>query len=352
MTTAASKFSFPPSLDLTVIIVSYNTAELTLQTIRSVLEASKPSRHFSCEIFVVDNNSNDDTLPKLNELSKTTKVPITIIANKSNKGFSAANNQAIIQASGRILLLLNSDTIVDPNAIQKLIHSFEAYPSRESTANLSTIQYPFDRLGIVAATLLNLDGTPQPQGGSFPTLFTLFTQMTLLDDLPILGKYLPSTQHTGRRFTNSIPIQSTDTNAKSRLQPHLYPREWVGGTAMAIRREVVEEIGLLDDNIFMYGEDVEFCLRAHHHHWDIAECLDAKITHLGSASGSSAKAIVGELTGYLYIWAKHKPSWQYSIAKALLLLGCQLRILLFGTIVKNTAKVAAYKQAVTDLSAL
>lgn len=337
--------------DLTVIIVSFNTAELTLQTTRSVLAATTAKKDISCEIIIVDNHSTDDTLVQLNELTKTTHTAITIIANKTNKGFAAANNQAIPQAKGRIVLLLNSDTIVETNALQKLVHAFDNYPDQETTADVASHSGELDRLGIVAATLVNPDGSLQPQGGSFPTLASLFTHMTLLDDLPIIGQLLPSTQHTGQRFV-APQTQTTDLTAKSRLKPHLHPKEWVGGTAMALRREMIEEIGLLDDRIFMYGEDVEYCLRASQHHWDIAECLDAKITHLGSASGSSTRAIVGELTGYLYIWSKHKPAWEYMVAKALIQLGCHLRILLFGTIRRNTAKVAAYRQALTDLSAL
>jgi GT2 family glycosyltransferase len=347
-----SPFLFPASLDLTVIIVSYNTAELTLQTVRSVLEASKAKHHFSCEIVIVDNHSTDDTLPQLNGLSKTTKIPISIIANKTNRGFAAANNQAIQQANGRVILLLNSDTIVQPDSLRKLLLSFAAHPEITTTADLGNKAGSIDRLGIVAATLLNPDQTPQPQGGAFPSLGSLFIHMTMLDDLPIVGKLLPSTQHTGYRFAPAPVSEMTDTSAKSRLKPHLHLRDWVGGTAMAIKREVIEEIGILDDAIFMYGEDVEYCLRAHDHHWDIAECLDAPIIHLGSASGSSARAITGEMAGYLYIWSKHKPAWQYPIVKTLLQLGCLLRLFLFGTIVKKPAKVSAYRQALSEITAV
>jgi GT2 family glycosyltransferase len=340
------------TLDLSIIIVSYNTADLTIQTITSALAACQyTSPSFSAEILVVDNNSHDDTLKKVSVLTKSSAIPITIIANKSNKGFATANNQAILQSKGRAVLLLNSDTIVAPQSLGILLSTFIAYPDNDSTADLRTHSGQIDRLGIVAATLTNPDGTPQPQGGSFPTLWSLFTHMTGLDDLPIIGQLLPSTQHTGKRAV-SLGSTSTDYSSKNHHQPHLHVKDWVGGTAMLIRRSVIEEIGLLDENIFMYGEDVEYCMRAKQHHWDIAEVIDAPISHLGSASGSSARAIIGELTGYLYIWSKHKPHWQYPLSKAIILLGCQLRSLLFGTIGKQTAKAQVYRQAIQTIYTL
>jgi GT2 family glycosyltransferase len=111
-----------------------------------------------------------------------------------------------------------------------------------------------------------------------------------------------------------------------------------------IRRQTYQEIGELDPNIFMYGEDIEWCMRARDHHWDIAIDPAAVITHLGSASSSSSRAIIGEAMGYLYIWSKHKPLWQRPLAKKLLQLGSLLRIWLFGTMVKRPHRAAVYKE--------
>lgn len=324
---------------LSIIIVSYNTEELTLQTLESVIRESQNSQLLKdkTEIWIVDNHSTDQTLRKTKELQKQTRFPIYILENRENVGFARANNQAIHQSRGELVLLLNSDTVVNPGALEHMVAIFKSQPLSETTSVLSSYKGEIDRLGILAATLLNPDGTQQAQGGSFPTLMSLTSHMLLLDDVPLLGRLLPSTQHTGR---NIRPLFATS---------HLQAKDWVGGTAMMIKRAVFDEIGLLDERIFMYGEDIEFCLRAANHHWDCAIDSEATIIHYGSASSSSKNAIIGEMKGYRYIWSKHKPHWQIPVARVILMLGCLLRILIFGTISRNPHKVSAYQAALGQI---
>lgn len=324
---------------LSVIVVSYNTAALTLQTLRSVLEDSEKSALLKdqTEIWVVDNNSSDTSVANIKALAKTTKTPIQVIENRDNKGFSSANNQAILKSQGGYVLLLNSDTIVKAGALELLVKNFIQQNDSEATSVLASYKNVIDRLGILSAQLLNTDGTLQPQGGTFPGLIALTVHMLFLDDIPVVGKWLPSTQHTGR---NSRPENSHTS---------LVRKDWVAGTVMMIKRAVIDEIGLLDDEIFMYGEDMEYCLRAAHHHWDCAIDLQAEIVHYGSASSSSKNAIVGEMKAYRYIWSKHKPLWQIPVARVILVLGCLLRILVFGTISHNPAKVTAYQAALSQV---
>ena len=165
--------------------------------------------------------------------------------------------------------------------------------------------------------------------------------MFFLDDLPFFGKYFPSTQQTGKNF------QRLSSPAEDNLR--LQKMGWVGGTAMMIRKEVIDEIGLLDEKIFMYAEDIEFCVRARDHHWDIAIHPQAYITHFGSASSSSENAILGEIRGYLYIWAKHKPFWQMNIVRSLLVIGVYLRIFLFGVLLRDSKRANIYKKAISSL---
>lgn len=317
---------------LSVIIVSYNTKALTLQAVESVFSSIKNSRKLKedTEVFVVDNNSTDGSSEAIRSLQK--KHPhLHLLQNADNLGFAAANNRAIAEANGSYFLLLNSDTVVLDGALEKMIETFEAHPLTSDTAVLERTFDKLDHLGILAAQLLNPDGTQQAQGGSFPTLLSLTVQMLLLDDIPVIGKFLPSTQHTGK-------------NSRSHGE-QLYQQDWVGGTAMMIRKEVVAEVGPLDASIFMYGEDIEFCMRAQYHHWDVAVLPTAHITHFGSASSSSKNAIIGELKGYIYIWAKHKPIWQKPLAKWLIQLGILLRVILFGTMIRDVHRVAIYKEA-------
>ena len=320
---------------LSIIIVSYNTKDLTRQTIESVLkdlEHSSLLQHQS-EIIVVDNHSSDGSVAFLKTQFANHFVPIHFLENAENVGFARANNRALEKAQGEYVLLLNSDTIVQSGALEKMVTSFQAHPIEERTSVLSSERGRLDRLGILAAQLQNADGSLQRQGGSFPGLLSVGVHMLFLDDLPLIGQWLPSTQHTGRNTRH----KSNDTQPQQ--------QDWVGGTAMMVRREVFAEIGPLDQNIFMYAEDIEFCMRAQDHHWDVAILPSAQVTHLGSASSSSANAIAGELKGYIYIWSKHKPLWQMPFLRLVLGVGCVLRTLLFGTMLQQSEKARVYRQA-------
>lgn len=274
----------------------------------------------------------------LRKLCKESKV--SLIANQKNLGFAQANNQGIERARGKYILLLNSDTIVQSGTLETLVSTFEEAQDNAQTAVTAADRGRLDHLGVLAAELLNADGTPQPQGGSFPTLLTLAGQMLMLDDLPLIGRFIPSTQHTGRRAVSSSSQAEVDA---------LQQKDWVAGTAMMVRRETLDEIGLLDPNIFMYGEDVEFCMRAKAHHWDVAIHPRATVIHLGSASSSSSRALVGEAKGYVYIWSKHKPLWQIPLAKALIKTGALARLVVFGTMKRDASRRAAYRQIIREL---
>ena len=256
-----------------------------------------------------------------------------MIANKDNRGFGAANNQGIKKSRGKYLILLNSDTITQPGAFKTLVETFEKRPIDEHTAHLSSYhRQKTDRLGIIAPILLNTDLSLQAQGGNFPSLLALTVHLLFLDDLPVIGPLLPSTQHTGR----NVKLHLTETK--------LTPIDWLGGTAMMIRREVIDEIGLFDENIFMYGEDIEYCFRARNHHWDIAIQPKAKIVHLANASAGSENALTGEIKGYVYLWSKFKPFWQRPVAKMILWLGSFLRMILFATVAYNPRKAGIYSR--------
>jgi GT2 family glycosyltransferase len=327
---------------LSIIIVSYNTKELTIQALESVVQDLSSSKLLDqkSEIIVIDNNSEDDSVLAIKNLSRNSPIPIAVIENPTNTGFAQANNFGVQRSKGKYILLLNSDVIVKIGALEKMVETMESIPLNESTAYISSRKGKLDRLGILAATLLNRDGTLQPQGGAVPTLLSVFTQMFFLDDLPIIGRLLPSAQHTGYNVRQSVQVTAEEATP--------YPQDWVGGTAMLVRRVVFDEIGLLDQNIFMYGEDVELCMRARAHHWDVAIHPGAHITHYGSASSSSKNAILGEFRGFIFIWAKHKPLWQMPFLKLILRMGCLLRIFLFS-LLKKKEKASIYMMAIKDV---
>lgn len=324
-------------MKLSIIIVSYNTKDLTIQTLESIEKDLKTSKELEdeVEVIVVDNNSEDGSPDAIQQYSHTVHFPVILIKNSTNDGFAKANNEGITRARGDYYLLLNSDTIVQKGAIETLISTFEKYPIDQAAA-VTEHSNKTDNLGIISPSLLYPDRSYQPQGGSFPSLVTLFFHMTMLDDLPFIGILLPSTQHTGKQQL-SLP------------KKNFIFKDWVGGTAMMIRKEVIREIGLLDDAIFMYGEDTEFCMRARHHAWDIAEVPTAKIIHIQNASSSSANAIRGEFKSYLYIWSKHKALWQIPFVRGLLYTGAFLRVILFGTMVKNKEKTKIYRELIKEM---
>lgn len=321
---------------LSVIIVSYNTSSMTVAAVKAVAEDIDRSKLLkgTSEIFVIDNHSTDETLPELKKLAKEISY-LTILDQDHNLGFAQANNLAIKKSKGEFVLLLNSDTLVQAGALESLVQTFLNHPIQDTTAVAAQHRGKLDRLGIVAAELLNPDKSLQPQGGSFPNLISISNQMLMLDDIPVIGKFLPSTQHTGK-------------NARQHSQ--LFQQDWVGGTAMMVRKTVFDEIGLFDQNIFMYGEDVEFCMRAKQHHWDIAIQPQAKIIHFGTASSTSYFALKGELKGYLYIWSKHKPHWQIPIIKKVIQVGCLLRGFIFDTIAHNPQKAEIYRKIEKEIA--
>lgn len=322
---------------LSVIIVSYNTAKLTLATLESLandLQAS--SLQEMSEIFIVDNNSKDDTVSQIKNwrskkaATQFANIKLHVIENKDNLGFAHANNRGIEQAKGEYIFLLNSDTIVQPGACAQMIATFEKHPIEEATAHLSSYKSVTDRLGMVSAQLFNTDGTFQSQGGDLPSFASILPHFLFLDDIPLLGHFFPSTQQSQNKHSG------------------LSAMGWVAGTAVMVRRALIDEIGPLDQNIFMYGEDMEWCIRAKKHHWDVVIDHDSKITHIGSASSNSSRAIIGEMKAYAYIWAKHKPLWQRPLLLTAIKVACVLRVMLFDTILRQPNRAQPYKELLTS----
>jgi len=136
-------------LDLTIVIVNWNTSELLFQCLNSIYSTST---RFSFEVIVVDNGSRDDSVSMLEN-----KFPaVILIKNAQNFGFAHANNQGLPIARGRYFLLLNSDTIVLPNVFDMLVQTADEHPE----------------LGAVGPEILNLDGTVQESWASFPSILS------------------------------------------------------------------------------------------------------------------------------------------------------------------------------------
>lgn len=295
-------------MTLSIIIVSYNTKNLLKACLESIgdggLEAKK------LEIFVVDNASTDSSI----QMVKKSFPKVELITNSKNLGFSAANNQALKKTTGDYVLLLNSDTEIKPGALKKLVSFMETHP----------------KAGIASAKLLNPDGTIQQSGGFLPRLSNLAAWMFFIDDLPIASSFIHSYHKADTAFYK-----------KSRKIG------WVQGAAMILRKKALLDIGLLDEKIFMYGEDIELCFRAQKTHWQVWHVAEAEVVHkkFQSSGGSSQTAVLGEVRGLKYIFSKHKPKWQLLPLRVLLKTGFLLRLIIFGTIIRSKSTYASYQKA-------
>src|SRR3989344_2706766 len=291
------------SMDLSIIIVNYKTPAITADCLRSI-KASKDI--YQKEVIVVDNDSGDDSVGHL----KNQFPEYEIFGSGKNGGLAFGNNTGVAKAKGEYVWLLNSDTILRPDTISLLMSSVKKNGS-----------------DIAACKLLNPDGSIQPQGGALPTPVNLAAWMLFWDDIPFAGRLFNAYQQRSRSY----------------FRRDQHPG-WVGGTALLVKRQVYKKLGGLDSDIFMYGEDTEFCLRAHLAHYRIDYFAVPRLTHLGQASGSSKGAVLGEYKGLKYIFAKHYPH-QLGTLRLLLKIGALLRILLFGMMARDEIRKDIYRQA-------
>jgi GT2 family glycosyltransferase len=241
VSTAGASRSDPP--DVTATIVSWNTKPL----LRGCLDALR--RHppgASIEVVVVDNASADGSP----ELVRQEFPEVRLIQNTDNVGFARAVNQAWPHASGRYWLLLNSDTEVGDGAIDALVAFMDRHPAA----------------GLATARLLNVDGSPQHCAQAVPSAL-----LTLLETLR-LHKLLP-TRLRGRLLLG--PYFAYDVEQQV---------GWTWGTALICRRQAVEKTGLLAERFFLYGEDVDWCLRMRTAGWEVWFCPTAEVTHRGAGS--------------------------------------------------------------------
>jgi hypothetical protein len=238
---------------------------------------------------------------------------VKLIKNSSNSGFGTANNQAVKISKGEWILLLNSDTKFTENTIKKLL---------DTAANASD-----PKRTIIGPKLLNQDGSTQQSAGHTPTLTRIFGQMLFLDDLPIIKKLISS-------------YQVSDT---AKYQNEFKP-DWVTGACILVPRDAFQKVGGFDEKIFMYGEEVDLCLRLRKLGYQVIFTPKTQLFHLrGKSSKDGQKAaILGEFQGLVYLYQKHFPA-KLPLLKLILKTGALLRILIFGII--NQQKSQIYVQA-------
>lgn len=287
-------------MDVSFIIVNWNTKKLLEQAIASIYKHAKDINY---EIIVVDNASTDGSAEHVKR-----KFPkVKLIINNQNLGFAKANNQAIKIAKGEFIFLLNSD----------------AYLIDESLKNLITRARQIPNLGAIAPQILNEDRSIQQSVGYNPDLVRVILWMSFIDDLPF-GDFLKPYHVDHDRFYKKE-----------------HKVDWITGAAFMIPRNVIAKVGLLDANIFMYGEDVDWCLRIKYAGFEIYYSPAARLIHIGrgSAGKISKNAILGEYKGLIYVYTKHKGKFSLQMLRLLLKIGALARIIIFGALGrKETAK--------------
>lgn len=291
-------------MKISVIIVSFNTQKLLKDCLNSIF---KKTKGVEIQVIVVDNASSDGS----QEMVRKNFPKVTLIENKKNLGFAAGNNIGIKKAKGEHILLLNSDTRLVEDSLTKMVGFMEKNP----------------KIGISSCQLIGENGEIQASGGFFPNLFLVFAWMFFIDDLPFVGKL----------------IRSFHPHAPWYKSKHF--QDWVTGAFFLISRNVVDQIGFLDENFFMYVEEMEYCFRAKKKDWQVVFAPITKIIHLGGQSSGTRRAIISEYQGLKYFFAKHKKRWETIPLRIFLRIGAVLRIFLFGIIKQDKEALKIYAEA-------
>lgn len=234
-------------IDVSTIIVSYNTASLLHECIGKLRVACQNLR---TEIVFVDNASKDHSV----EFIQRAFPDCPLIVNSQNVGFGRANNQALASIRGRYVLLLNTDAFIAPTALEQTVAYMDANP----------------RCGILGVRLEGRDGLMQPCCRYFPTPWNFFLQRTGLN----------------RLFKR---VQMVDDMAWA--HDAVRACDWVVGCYYLVRKEVIDQIGLFDPKYFLYFEEVDHCFAAKKAGWEVVFYPHTTVLHLGGESAKSDGAI-------------------------------------------------------------
>jgi GT2 family glycosyltransferase len=270
---------------LSIIIVSWNVKNDLLNCLSS-LEKNRPS--FSFEQIVIDNMSSDGTAKTVRQ-----EYPaVTVIENQENKGFARANNQGIKQSSGEYILFLNPDTIIHPNSLSTLVEFLDNNPD----------------VGACGPKLLNADGTVQKSVRQFPTFRAVLYAHTICR---LIGLF----RHQHRKWMMKDFSYDRQTDV-----------DQIMGAAMMVRRSVIDKVGGMDENFFMYFEEIDLCYRIKQAGWRIVFLPDAVITHLGGRSSSQVPLRrVMMLKSLISFFRKHRPRFEAELFAVVFKAGVILR---------------------------
>ena len=266
------------AFDLSILIVSYNTCAVLRECLQSV-EAARGS--LALEVIVVDNASRDDSVAMM----RAEFPRVVVIETGANLGFGNANNRACEAATGRYLVLLNSDAFLKPDTLVRSLARMEAEPS----------------VGLAGGRLVGRDGALQPSARMFPTLTTDLLTMSGLADRYPRSKFFGQGDRTW-----ADPMQEAEV-------------DWVPGAYSIVRGSVVRERGLFDPAFFLYYEEVDLCWRIQRAGYRIMYWPEIEVVHVGGESSrqvtslemsrSGAQLVLWRMRSTLLFYRKHR-GWQ------------------------------------------
>lgn len=256
-------------MDVSIIIVNWNTRDVLRDCLESVYRQTKG---ISFEVIVVDNASSDGSV----EMVKAEYPQVALIENKDNHGFAAANNQGMMIARGKYILLLNSDTIVLDRAIQKTITFADQNPEA----------------AVVGCRVLNSDMSLQPTCFMFPSVLNMVLSASFL------YKIFPRNRFFGRElmtwWDKSTPRQV----------------DVIAGCFMLVRKEAIDQVGMMDEDFFMYAEETDWCHRFKRAGWKNLFTSEAEIIHFGGASSGKLKTEMAlQLRASMLLFMKKHNNW-------------------------------------------
>jgi N-acetylglucosaminyl-diphospho-decaprenol L-rhamnosyltransferase len=280
------------SLDLAVIVVTWNVRELVLEALRTLYDDLAISG-LTAQVIVVDSASSDGSA----EAVRAAYPQATVIASSENLGFGRANNVGL-RAAGfgsngserpKAVYLLNPDTLTIPGATRML------YDTLMSDS----------RIGLVGARLSYEDGSFQHSAFAFPGLRQIWAEF-----FPTPGRFIEG------RFNGRYPRALYDSGTPFEIG---FP---LGATWM-LRREVIEQTGMFDERFFMYGEEVDWAWRIHKAGWKVMTAPAAHVVHLAGKSTGQVRpqSIINLWTSRLYLFQKHYPAWKLALARRMIRTG-------------------------------
>ena len=272
---------------VSIIVVNHNTCDLLRDCLRSI---RTEGAELSAQVIAVDNDSADGSAAMV----RAEFPDVHLIENPSNLGFSKANNAGLRASSSPYVLLLNSDARLCPGALRTMVSFMETRPD----------------VGILGPRLLNADGSLQLSCGIPPTIWTEVCNKLLL--------HIP------------FPFFKMGNWAHDQL------REvgWVSGACLLARRTMLDRIGLLDEGMFMYYEDLDLCFRAGRAGWKVCYVPDAQVIHLGGATSRRAfgPMLIASGRSSFYFFRKHYGDGAVRLLRLITLPEMALRSALWGTL--------------------